>query len=392
MVRSVKTWTILGLLAALPAQAQPTNFNPVIAGMNGADFASLPTTVGNLLDSLTTTRGSIIIRGASGWTALVPDTAGYVLTDGGVGADPYWAAGGGGGGTPGGSSGQGQYNNAGAFGGYTVGGDCTADFTTGVFTCTTLNSVSPGAFFSGTDAGNLTGTVSVNRFNSGTGASASTYLRGDGTWVTPTISAVTSVTFTGDGTVLSSTPSAAVTSTGTLTATLNSQSANAFLAGPTTGAAAAPTFRGIDIADLPVGTSSTTVAAGDDSRFTTNAASGLSVPYYGIPASADPDIYDIPFTATIAASTDVSATCKVLPVLATTVVVRLWTKGAPATNSTLCTGTLSTACAWTSPCTIGSTTVSSNPSPTTRQALSIEATQIASDSAARVSFSIGFSK
>lgn len=65
---------------------------------------------------------------------------------------------------------------------------------------------------------------------------------------------VTSVTFTGDGTVLSSTPSAAVTSSGTLTAALATQSANRVLAGPTTGGAAAPTFRALVAADLPAGT------------------------------------------------------------------------------------------------------------------------------------------
>ncbi len=42
-------------------------------------------------DGVFTTRGSTLYKGASGWTALVPSTAGYVLTDGGVGADPAWA-------------------------------------------------------------------------------------------------------------------------------------------------------------------------------------------------------------------------------------------------------------------------------------------------------------
>lgn len=64
---------------------------------------------------------------------------------------------------------------------------------------------------------------------------------------------VTSVTFTGDGTVLSSTPSAAVTTSGTLTAALANQSANVVLAGPSSGAAAAPTFRALVRADLGQG-------------------------------------------------------------------------------------------------------------------------------------------
>lgn len=62
---------------------------------------------------------------------------------------------------------------------------------------------------------------------------------------------VTTVSFTGDGTVLSSVRSAAVTTSGTLTATLATQSANAILAGPTSGGAVAPTFRTLVGADLP---------------------------------------------------------------------------------------------------------------------------------------------
>jgi hypothetical protein len=71
---------------------------------------------------------------------------------------------------------------------------------------------------------------------------------------------VTSVTFTGDGTVLSSTPSSAVTGSGTLTAALATQSENLVLAGPSSGSAAAPTFRALVAADLPAIASHTVLA------------------------------------------------------------------------------------------------------------------------------------
>jgi hypothetical protein len=56
---------------------------------------------------------------------------------------------------PGGSSGQLQYNNGGVFGGFTLANDCSLSVPNIV--CTKLNGVSPGAFYAGTDAANLTG-------------------------------------------------------------------------------------------------------------------------------------------------------------------------------------------------------------------------------------------
>jgi len=80
---------------------------------------------------------------------------------------------GGGGGTPGGSNGQVQYNNSGAFGGFTPSQDCTVNVTTGIFTClrtnnvpfTTLATLAPGtgvATALGAAAGSSNGMATLN--------------------------------------------------------------------------------------------------------------------------------------------------------------------------------------------------------------------------------------
>lgn len=71
------------------------------AGLDGGGNLSADITIDadvqEILDLISTTRGTILYRGAALWSALAPGTAGHFLKTNGAGADPEWAAGGGGG-------------------------------------------------------------------------------------------------------------------------------------------------------------------------------------------------------------------------------------------------------------------------------------------------------
>jgi hypothetical protein len=151
-----------------------------------------------------------------------PSSAGQVLTDNGAGSDPTFQASSA---SPGGSSGQLQYNNSGTFGGVpTVNGDGTLSTSTGALNVTKLNGVSPTYFFSGTDAANLTGTVACGRLPALTGDTT----RSAGSCVTTTSQAAKwttgrTLSITGDLAYISPSfdGSGNVTAAGTL-ATVNS--------------------------------------------------------------------------------------------------------------------------------------------------------------------------
>jgi hypothetical protein len=63
-------------------------------------------------------------------------------------------------------------------------GDCTTSGSLAV-TCTKTNGTPLGYYATGTDAGQLTGTISVQRFANGANADNTHFLRGDGVWAVP---------------------------------------------------------------------------------------------------------------------------------------------------------------------------------------------------------------
>lgn len=63
----------------------------VMANISGGSAAPIANTMTGILDAtIGSTRGSLLERGASGWTVLTPGTANYGLLSGGSGADPSY--------------------------------------------------------------------------------------------------------------------------------------------------------------------------------------------------------------------------------------------------------------------------------------------------------------
>lgn len=68
--------------------------NTIISNVSGGVAAAGANTLTQVLDATAgNAQGSILYRSASAWTVLAPGTAGQVLTTGGTGANPSWAAG-----------------------------------------------------------------------------------------------------------------------------------------------------------------------------------------------------------------------------------------------------------------------------------------------------------
>jgi hypothetical protein len=71
------------------SNAMLTHSSITLAGTSTSLGGSI--TMSTMLDSITTTRGSILFRGSSGWSFLTPGTSGLFFQTQGAGVDPTWA-------------------------------------------------------------------------------------------------------------------------------------------------------------------------------------------------------------------------------------------------------------------------------------------------------------
>jgi hypothetical protein len=82
------------LWANAAAGTSPIGAAMIPANLTAASAATLGHTLSDILDYIvSSSRGTLVYRGATGWTGLAPGTSGYLLSTGGPTADPSWVAG-----------------------------------------------------------------------------------------------------------------------------------------------------------------------------------------------------------------------------------------------------------------------------------------------------------
>ena len=64
--------------------------NRILANVSGSTAAPTANTLTSIIDSISSTQGVILYRGASTWTPLAPATSGQLLQTQGVSANPQW--------------------------------------------------------------------------------------------------------------------------------------------------------------------------------------------------------------------------------------------------------------------------------------------------------------
>jgi hypothetical protein len=85
------TWTIDNDAVTF-AKLQNIATQRLVGRWTAATGDAEETTIAQALEWLSSTRGALARRGASGWEGFAPGTLGYVLTSNGAGADPTWQA------------------------------------------------------------------------------------------------------------------------------------------------------------------------------------------------------------------------------------------------------------------------------------------------------------